>query len=272
MIFFPEKKEPHYFSTDLPGNRWHPNWSSYSQLYSGNIANNAVYRGDASVNYLYSTEAAKNISESVPQAKILICLRSPVSFIKSYHNQKIVNLDEDIQDLGLAWDVSGMRDSTKAREPKLLNYKSIGLFYEQISRYRTNFSNDHIRVLTLEDLKKDPRKHYLAILDWLGLPDDNRTEFDHINPAANHRSQALARTLKYPPKYIRDIVHPLKRVLGVNSLGIAKILDRVNKGRGYRLKEIDKIIEDKIAHHYAKDQKLLKEHYDLWLIGPEQEG
>jgi len=267
MIFFPNRKEPHYFNTDLPGNRWHPDWGSYLSLYSEISAKNAVYRGDASVNYLYSVDAAKNIALSEPKAKILICLRSPISFIRSYHNQKLINLDEDIYDLNLAWNISGKRSSTKAREPKLLDYKSIGLFFEQINRYREHFPDNQIRILTLEELKKEPRRHYQAIIDWLGLLDDERLDFNHINPAATHRSRFLAKTLKYPPTYLRKTVQPIKQMFGVNSLGIAKLLNNFNTARGYRSGETSDELAKDIARHFAKDQECLKQHDDLRLLG-----
>ena len=270
-VFFPDRKEPHHFNTDLPGNQWHPEWNDYLELFSSDNAKSATYRGDASVNYLYSSQAATNIARRMPEARILICIRSPASFIKSYHNQKLINLDEDVRDLNVAWQMSESRNNERAREPKLLNYKAIGLFNKQIERYRKVFPDEQIRILTLEDLKRNPGMHQRAILDWLGLSEDNMSEINHVNPAVTHRSRTLARFLKYPPQSVREVSKVMKRLVGVQSLGLARILERANKSKGYSTDGLSPNLKDAIKSHYAADQALLRLHKDLRLISAKEE-
>ena len=265
-IFFPDKKEPHHFNTDLPGNQWHPEWSSYVELYSNEAAASAIYRGDASVNYLYSNHAAANIAQRAPNSRIIICLRSIIPFVRSYHNQKLINLDEDERDLHEAWASSGHARVSLAREPRLLNYKAVGLFAEQIERFRKVFPDAQIRIITLEGLKERPREHYSALIEWLELPDDGRSNFEHTNPAVTHRWRSFARFLKYPPPYVKKIATPVKRMLGVETLGIARVLERANKAKGYGLDTLSPSLVNKISEHYSQDQERLTQHHDLWLL------
>ena len=265
IFFHPDKKEPHHYNTDMPGFLWYSKRTAYLKLFASAEANAAQFRGDASVQYLYSTEAAANIASDVPDARILICLRASASFIRSYHNQMLVNLDEDLTDLAAAWDVSGTF-RTVAREPRLLDYKSVGLFAEQIARYRKVFPDKQIRILTLEEFSADPASHYRAILYWLGLPDDGREDFGRVHSAVSLRSRRLAGLLKRPPPLMRILVGLVKRTFGVKSLGLAKLATRANKIEGYSTAELDPDIAEIISHHYANDQDALAKHRDLWLV------
>jgi len=270
IFFHPDNKEPHHYNTDMPGFRWFSEREAYLELFAGAEAKAARVRGDASVQYLYSTEAANNIAKDRPDARVLICLRAPVPFIRSYHNQMLVNLDEDLTDLTAAWGASG-EARTVSREARLLDYKAVGLFAEQIARYRAGFPDSRIRIVKLEEFAADPASHYSAILAWLGLSDDGREEFERVHGAVNLRSRRLAGFLKNPPPLVRSIAGAVKRTLGVKSLGVAKLATRANKIEGYRATAIDEDLANAISKHYSNDQAALAKHRDLWLIQPKDE-
>jgi len=91
-ICFSSAKEPHFFNTDFPGFRWANSLDEYLLFF--NECEGTKVIGEASVQYLYSNDSAKNIAGISPSAKILIFLRSPSSFLRSYHNQLLINCDE----------------------------------------------------------------------------------------------------------------------------------------------------------------------------------
>lgn len=264
-IFFPPHvKEPHYYNADMPGFRWYTGRSEYLALFDSEKAQKSAVRGEASVQYLYSTAAAVGIARDVPDARILICLREPLSFIRSYHNQMLNNLDEDISDLGLAWQLSGQPRAV-AREASMLDYKSIGLFAEQIDRYRAVFPDAQIRIIRLEDFSTDSRGLYLALLSWLGLADDARMDFSPVHAATTSRSRSLARFIKSPPLLLSRCVQAIKRVVGVQSLGLASKVKKLNSTQTYRTPDLDLDLIKQIEDHYAADQKALARHADLLL-------
>ena len=106
-IFFPTAKEPHYFNTDQPNFRRVKNDEEYSQHFKDCHSEKII--SEASVQYLYSSTAARSNFEYNPAARILIMLRKPSAFIRSYHNQLLMNCDETIENLRLAWELSDNR-------------------------------------------------------------------------------------------------------------------------------------------------------------------
>ncbi len=69
-------KEPHFFSTDLPGLAEVKTRDEYDALFTG--APEGVLLGEASAFYLRSEAAAANIHAANPDAKIVLSIREPV--------------------------------------------------------------------------------------------------------------------------------------------------------------------------------------------------
>jgi hypothetical protein len=194
--------------------------------------------GDASVLYLYSKIAASKIHVFNPEAKILIFVRKQSDFVLSFHEQLLFTFDESIHDLHTAWDLSGRRPKESipntCQDEKIIDYKAIGRFPEQISRYRELFPAANIRIYRFGDWTSDPRSTYGEILDFLGVPDDGRTDFPRINQARFHKNPALGKFLFRPPRFVEFGKGVLKKALGVETLGIADAIAKVNLERGYR--------------------------------------
>lgn len=265
-IFFPTAvKEPHYYNTDMPGFRWYTDKSKYLSLFDNVHAKNATIRGEASVQYLYSKVAAAEIAKDVPEARILICLRDPVSFIRSYHNQMLANLDEDLYDFASAWAASNQPRAI-AREPSMLDYKSVGCFNEQVSRYRASFADDQIRILILEEFIQDPLIHYRALLKWLDVAYDGRKSFERVHQASRPRLKWLSGVVKSPPKIVKASSRKVKRCFGVKSLGIARTIAELNTAKGYACVDFDEDIISIVRNHYVADQTALSLQKDIRLI------
>lgn len=264
VFFPPDVKEPHHYNSDMPHFQWYNNRADYLSLFACPEAQAARVIGEASVQYLYSTEAAANIARDAPKARIMICLRRPAPFIRSYHNQMLVNLDEDLEALGAAWAASGQPRAV-ARDPRMLDYKSVGFFTEQIARYRAVFPDEQIRILTLEEFTADPRGHYLALLDWLGLADDGRHAFERVHGAVTPRSRKLSIFLKSPPPWARTLTGGIKHALGLQSLGLARVAAWGNKAKGYAATSLTPDLAEEIIAHYSEDQSALDAYRTLWL-------
>src|SRR3989339_415720 len=93
-IFMPEKKESHFFGTDLNSPRFIRDKKIYLSLFSKAKDERRV--GESSVWYLYSKKAASEIKEFSPSASIIIMLRNPVDMLYSQHSQFLYNGNEDI--------------------------------------------------------------------------------------------------------------------------------------------------------------------------------
>lgn len=262
-IGFPNEKEPHYFNTDLAGFRWARSEQEYLSKFD--LCAGKPRIGEGSVLYLYSKEAAANIAEFDASAKILIFVREPVGFLRSYHNQLLLNLDEDIVDINQAWRLSGRRDKenipSTCREPKLLDYIAVARVGEQIDRYFQHFPDKQIKIVQFDHWCKEPRATYLEILSFLGLPDDGRLDFPRVHEAKHHSSRKLARMIQRPPSWALSTSAAVRRVFGLRRLGIAQLIRRLNRSKGYRASGPDTITEttsESIHSALAEDQRKLR--------------
>lgn len=259
-ISFSPEKEPHYFNTDMPGFRWYTDEPTYLSLFNSCSGTKLV--GEASVQYLSSTHAAANIAQFSPDAKILIFLRNPAPFIKSYHNQLLLNLDEDIPNLASAWIASASlstRNLPKScREPSLLDYHAKSLFGQQVARYLDHFAPEQIMLIPFETWTREPRDTYLRIMTFLDVDDDGRTEFSKVHEAKQMASKHLAHLTQRPPGWALWVARGLKKLLGRERLGLAQTLRQANRRSGYSTPQ-DAEIAAEIAEFCRNDQTLLAE-------------
>jgi hypothetical protein len=262
-IFFPDSKEDCFFALDLPKFRFVHTEAEYAQLFAER--GNAKIVGEASAMYLFSEAAARAIRDYNAEAKILIFLREQEEFLPSLHNQFLREFAEEIEDFETAWKLSGKRPPETipptCLEPRTLDYAAMGRFCEQVERYLAAFSAEQVRVIRFREWVADPRATYLEILDFLGLEDDERSEFPRINQGVRYRSRRLVRFILFPPALVRKAARLVKRVTGLEGL---KIYPAVHKAvnllsaPGYK-KEIGRKMREEIRRHFAEDNRLLEE-------------
>lgn len=201
-VFMPEVKEPHFFATDMEAPGWSREMGEYLALFSNARDETAI--GEASVWYLYSEEAASNIKQFCPSAKIIIMLRNPVDMLFSLHAQRLISKAEDIQDFE---DALAAEDDRKRglRLPKdKINIK--GLFYrevvkytDQVQRYIDVFGLENLHIIIYDDFRRDTPAAYRATLQFLGLSDDFRVNLGVVNAAKRVRSNVIRDFLRHPP-------------------------------------------------------------------------
>ncbi|WP_368407925.1 sulfotransferase [Igneacidithiobacillus copahuensis] len=156
-IYFPEMKEPHYFTHPHPAPeqrhciRYIDSEEQYLRLYqdSGQV----TYRGDASPSYLWSEVAAQEIAQCCPDSKIIIILRDPV---QRAYAQYLMDFNEGVTDLDFYSALQ--RDWTRPDKGWGVSqlYVELGLYHDQIQRYFSLFGRNQVRVLLLEDLQRKP--------------------------------------------------------------------------------------------------------------------
>ncbi len=188
-VFFPDMKEPHFFSRPQPSTAqthlitYVKDEADYRRLYARGAG--YAWRGDASPSYLWAPEAPARIHEVSPAARILIILRDPVErayaqYLMDYSEGAIEEpffeaLERDWLRPDKGWGVSQL-------------YVELGQYTEQIRRYRQTFGTDQVLVLLLEDLKKDPHGTLRTIGRFLGIAPEPLDAIDtHI--AHNHYRQ-----------------------------------------------------------------------------------
>jgi hypothetical protein len=155
-------------------------------------------------------------------------LRNPVEMAYSLHEQQIHSFNEKERDFLTAWRLSPERRAGRqvpagCKDPLLLDYQALCKLGEQLDRLYRAVPCKRILVLFLDDIKENPRQEYLKVLDFLGLPDDGRTEFPVYNPAKEWRNPLLGRMLRRLAKGVARAKH-VKGILPKRSLGIVRAL------------------------------------------------
>ena len=203
-----EPKEPVYFGQDLEI-KGRFTLEGYLACFAEVKDEKRV--GEASTIYLYSKQAAQEIKEFEPEAKIIITLRNPVEFIYAAHSRLLMNGTEEITDFKTALAAEddrkkGLRIPKKSRVPEVLFYKHMATFSEQVQRYFDVFGRENVRVNILDDMAKNPAEVYRGLLEFLDLDPDFQPDFRVVNSNSRVRNLLLERMFvrglrQYHPTY-----------------------------------------------------------------------
>jgi len=220
-VFMCHPKEPFYFATDFPqyASSNVKTEKQYVELFSK--ANENQYMiGEASAIYLYSEKAMQNIRKFAPEAKIIVMLRNPVDLVSSMHSQLLYSRDEDVIEIQNAWELSserkqGLKIPKLCRDRKILYYDEIAKLGSQLERLMKIFPNKQIKIIFSEDFFKNTKDVYQEVLNHLGLPDDERADFQKINQNKHHKLGWLANVTQHPPKKLINMIMKLKKKIGI---------------------------------------------------------
>jgi hypothetical protein len=169
---FASKKAPRFFHVE---NYHKKNFGWYCNFFNERqekvvVDEKGMYSWDT-----FCSETPERIKRHLPRVKILYIIRHPVSRIESHWRWAIAN--------GQPW---GTINEAVQSVDRLIE---MSLYWRQISRYRTYFDDDQIKVLFLEDLKADPHSFFQQCGRFLGVDADG---FD-FEMAATPKNQTASR-------------------------------------------------------------------------------
>jgi len=272
-IYISPIKEPHFYSTDLPKYKAVRDKKEYELLFEEADPPRHYAVGEASVFYLFSWVAVPRIEEEHPGAKYIVMVRNSVDMAYSFHEQLLVSGDEHIRDFARAWELSPERRRGRAvsrwcREPKLLDYQSVCKLGEQLERLFRVVSRERVLVIVLDDVKEDPRREYLKVLDFLELPDDGRTFFPVENPAKELKWSFVQKGVRL----VGEGWVALKRLVGiprhVGRTGILKAITRLNvryRSRNPMSEELRRQLRNYFRQDVEKLSGLIGRDLTYWL-------
>lgn len=253
-VYMSPIKEPHFYCTDL-SNRTITTDKAYRQLFKG-VNEKHLAVGEASTWYLYSKQAIPQIESEHAEAHYIVLVRDPVEMAHSLYLHNLRVLHEDQPTFDEAWHMQSMRAKGESipgscSEPSFLQYKEacslgtmLGHLFEIVPRER-------VLILSLDDLKTNPKKEYQRVLSFLKVPDDNRMEFPVENTARGYNSFLLQRAIRYGAK--------LRKSLGIHrGFGLAKFNDRAIERTGIS-RILKKELEEAFEHEREKLRRLLDE-------------
>jgi hypothetical protein len=197
-VFMPELKEPHFFyNRESPGAPvlGAKDLEAYLSLF-GDVPEEEQ-TGEASTSYLWLANAAREIRELQPEAKVMMVLRNPVDRAYSHYWYQVRRGGEKARSF----------EEALADEPKRIRrgtwhgfyYVDCGRYGEQVSRYLEVFGREAVRVYLLEDLRRDARGVYRDAFGFLGVDPDASVEMERVyNRGGVPRNRLFARLLQGP--------------------------------------------------------------------------
>lgn len=227
-VYLSPLKEPNYYSSDIDTSKFSPEFrantrldlsdyfsqfplpilqvgfvrdpSEYASLFTP-APSTALLRGECSTSYLFSQAAPAALAAEHPNARILIMLRNPIDRLYSHYMMArkygFTSLplreavEKDLAHPSPGWGASEL-------------FVQLGLYSQQISRWRAHFPDAQIKIMRTEDLRA-PEK-WQGLLDWLNLP---QAKTQHYKSDAN--TGGLARFEKLN-RFLTS--HRLKHKLG----------------------------------------------------------
>jgi hypothetical protein len=211
-IFIPEKKELHFFGTDLKFYTPGPTEEKYLSYFSSVTTEKRV--GEATVWYLYSKQAASEIKKYCPSARIIIMLRNPVHMLHSLHSQFLFEGYENIMEFKCALDAEANRkrglcipDSARLKNrffcKELLFYREVAKYEQQVRRYLDVFGRENVHVIIFDDFESDTAGVYRETCRFLGVTEAFQSTLKVANPNRRIRNMTLHEFLRYPPNVVR---------------------------------------------------------------------
>lgn len=229
QIFMPKEKEPRFFVEELrpkPRNgmktKRPATLDDYLSLFDQ--AGPDQRAGEASPQYLRYEEVPAAIAAVQPDARIIILLREPASFLRSLHGQLLHNRVETEKDFQKAMALEdarrrGERLPRGCRRQAWLLYSDHVRYTEQLRHFHASFSPEQVLVLIYEDYRRDNDGVVREVLRFLDVDDSVPVEQVATKPLKDVRIQRLhhlagaLREARRNPAAANPAVHALNALI-----------------------------------------------------------
>lgn len=207
-IFIPDLKELYFFDKDLKTPERAKSLEHYLRLFEDG---KDKVCGEGTTTYLYSKQAAQEIYDFNPEAKIIIMLREPVEMMYSFHSQLLFNgSSETIDDFKQAIALEPARKEghyipARCYEPRLLFYRDMAKFSDQVNRYLDVFGAENVKVFLFREFIDNTAIAFREILEFIGVDPTFEMEFMRINSNKKVRNKAIQTLVKYPPNRLLEL-------------------------------------------------------------------
>ena len=265
------KSEPHYWVSDLklPHRLKEDEYFNLFKCIDGSVK----YAGEASVWYLFSKTAIKNIESKIESPKYIVSIRNPVDMAFSLWLQAIKSGWEMYTSNFLeAFNFSDLRIRGKSiywnselADPKQGAYFHACRLGTQLENLFKTVPPERVLILTLDDLKENPRREWLRIMEFLELRDYGRVKFPVYNERRVLRNHFLYRIYIAALKLSYKSLNVRKKI-GLVNIGLINFL----KDLSFKKKKIELNCSDKrillelFEPEIQKIEQILERKFDNW--------
>lgn len=247
-IFMPKKEPVNYFDAQYyRGEDW------YRGLYSDHDGEKVL--GDESPGYIKNPLSPKRIAETIPDAKITMCLRNPVE--RAYSQWWTAEN---------AWTDTAFERSLK-RHSTNDAFITPGFYDLHISRWERYFDSDQIKILFFDDFKEDNKSFIQDIYRFLEVDDSfvpgvvgtkvqSNTKKGGPNKSVN-TEQKIVNAGMLAPQPVKDkVLWPVYRKYIQSDFNLPSIKDPRKK---YKRGDISPQVRKALEKTYYEDVKRLED-------------
>ena len=166
-------------------------WYRYNFPFKTQMSDPAAQTGEASPSYVFHPLVPQRIREALPNVKLVLLLRDPVTRAYSHYQgnlrkgQEKLSFKEAIEQEESR--LEGEKESIIADQHYpmykylVYSYLARGIYIEQVRNWLKSFPREQILIQRSEDLFHNPQNVYARVLTFLGLPDWKLDNYDIFN-------------------------------------------------------------------------------------------
>jgi len=192
-------KEVHFFDVYFhKGLHWYRSQfpSSIQKYYFERMQKQDFITGEASPYYLFHPHAPRRIAKSLPQVKLVVLLRNPVSRAYSHYYHEVSAGHEKISTFEEAIACEEARIDKEAEElarneqyisynHRHFSYLARGIYVDQLKVWMSLFPKEQILILKSEDFYADPAAGLKQVLEFINVPTiglkEQKEEYEQMN-------------------------------------------------------------------------------------------
>jgi hypothetical protein len=207
QAFVPRMKEPSFFAYDGASST-HPeagpfdrgyydlmitDWDDYRAVYSGPEAEGRIC-GDTSPLYALAPAAPARIARRLPEAKVVLMVRDPVSRAFSHFAQHVRDGVETTGDFARALEDEPRRIA-EGWSPSHA-YRSGSRYRDILPRFAAEIAAERLKVVLFDDFAADPHGAFADICRFVGITDPGLPDTVRANQASGSTRKSRSRALR----------------------------------------------------------------------------
>ena len=279
-IYVPNTKQLYHFEKDFNKIRYKSCKKGLANTYNFDIESyNSFYKNisyekiimDITPSYIFSEVAAEEIKKYNSEAKILILLREPISFLMSYFNIVKLNGIETENSLIEGLELEEERKKKKALEHShepisFLYYRHLIKYHIHISRFLQLFPKKNIKILVYEEMEKNTKSYLNQILDFMGLESSVTSSIERVNQSSKSLFIDDMSTLRNSRLYIIKKLLPAS-ISGFLTAVVKKLLTKDIAKDEEQYEEVYQVLCNEVKDCVQNTKNLLDEYSHDEVIG-----